>query len=283
MNEGDVQFGYGPAFYRLLMPFFQLPSLRGFSANNLIDPSYLVDAENNEPTGFSTITDIDLRESCANDGMHTLISSCTALKSFKYQHSDLPLESIGYRPDRLYHALSRHKETLEVLWLDHHGTHYSYTAGGLNQTRESWIGSLADFTALQELRIPLHNLLDIQHKSSPTTPLFDCLPPSLESLYIEGCKEHQFSMLVLQLDAVFMNGDIRFPNLQRVEVEGNFLDASLYSGKIDPSTPETPGPAVSSHILLAAKTLQRGCDAAGVDLHIYHHDGPQHQIISRES
>ncbi|KAJ6095247.1 hypothetical protein N7486_005993 [Penicillium sp. IBT 16267x] len=184
MNEACVKFGYKSAFSELLMPFFQLPSLRGFSVNNLIDPSSPVDTENTDsiPIGFSVVTDIDLRESCGNHGMHKLISSCAALKTFKYQHLDFPLESIGYRSDRLYQSLDRHKGTLEILWLDNHGKHFQFTSAGLNDTRNQWFGSLADFTALRELRIRLHNLLDIQYQSEPTKPLFDCLPPSLESM-----------------------------------------------------------------------------------------------------
>lgn len=274
-NNEAVEFGNPKAFSEFIMPFFQIPSLREISVNNLIDPSSPVDAEYKGPMGFVAITDIDLRESCANNGMHKLILSCAALRSLKYQHSDLPLESIGYHPDRLYHSLIRHKETLEVLWLDHHGIHYPYTTAGLNQTYKQWIGSFADFTALRELRIPLHNLLDIQYGSVPASPLFECLPLSLESIYIEGCNQKLFSMLVLELGAMIADRDIRFSNLQRVGIEGRFLDpSSVESGDIDLTTSNTLGPAFNSHVLLAAKTLQRGCDAAGVSLQIRHHSAP---------
>lgn len=274
-NDDEVEFGNAKAFSELIMPFFQMPSLREISINNLIDPSPGLGTEYEGPMGSSTITDIDLRESCANNGMHKLIFSCAALRSFKYQHSDLPVASVGYHPERLYHSLMRHRETLEVLWLDHNGKHYPYTAAGLNQTYKQWIGSFAGFTALRELRIPLHNLLDIRFRSVPATPLFECLPSSLESIHIEGCDHKLFSMLVLELGAVIADCDTRFPTLQRVGIEGRLLDpTSVESGDIDFSTPDTPIPALNSHVLLAAKTLQRGCDAAGVSLRIYHNNAP---------
>lgn len=274
-EEGDVEFGSPEAFSERIMPFFLMPSLRELSVNKVIDPSSRVSKDYKGPIGFSAITDIDLHESCANEGMHKLISSCATLKSFKYQHSDLPLASIGYHPDRLHSSLVQHKESLEILWLDHHGTHYPYTAAGLNQTYKQWIGSFADFTALRELRIPLHNLLDIRYGSVPATPLFECLPSSLESIYIEVCDQNLFSMLVLELGAVIADRENRFPSLQHVGIEGRLLDpSSVKSGDIDLATPDTPEWALNRHIMLAAETLQQGCDAAGVGLQIYHSNAP---------
>ena len=80
--------------------------------------------------------------------MHALIASCANLKSFKYRYSDAYILSCGYKPMALYKSLAHSKATLQILWLDQYGIHYEYIVVGLNQTRDEWFGSLADFTAL---------------------------------------------------------------------------------------------------------------------------------------
>ncbi|KAJ5638143.1 hypothetical protein N7490_008022 [Penicillium lividum] len=247
----------------IVMPVFQLPSLREFFATGLVDPtSPKMESNNSNNTAFSSITAIDLRESCGNYGMEKLISSCVALKSFKYQHSDSRLQSLGYRPAEFYRALIRSKKTLEVLWLDNHGIHHPFTAAGLNQTHEQFFGSLAEFSVLRELRIRLTNLLDIEFQNEPTTPLLDCLPSSLNSLFIEGCKMRHISTLAAQIGAVIKSRHTRFPNLQRIEIEGNFHDRSCsYIEETNDCMPEN-----TSEVPLVALPLYLDCITAGFDL-----------------
>ncbi|KAJ5887402.1 hypothetical protein N7495_007443 [Penicillium taxi] len=267
----------------LLLSFFQLPSMRAICAKYVVDqnagtenPNISLSESEDQNTkhiqsfqpGSSTITDIDLRSSSGNHGMKTLVASCTGLRSFKYQHSDSNLISRGYQPTAFYRSLARSKGTLQTLWLDHYGDHYPFTAAGLNQSHDEWFGSLADFTALREVRIRLPNLLDIQYRNDPTTPLLNCLPSSLETLYIEGCEERQVPMLASQLQAVIENRCTRMPRLQRVEIEGGFRNTSS-DEYADTTNPATFDNTIKSKIMQAVEPLHVHCIAAGVELHLY--------------
>lgn len=189
----------------ILLSFFRLPSVRKVIANSVVDPSS-TEAERETPetpaAGYSSMTEIDFRASSGNQGMEMLIATCANLKSFKYQLSDANVLSRGYQPAAFRRSLARSKETLHTLWLDHYGEHYAFTVAGLNQSRDEWFGSLADFTALRELRIRLPNLLDIQYRTEPSTDLIECLPPSLETLFIEGCEDRHMVVLASQLRIV---------------------------------------------------------------------------------
>ncbi|KAJ5699147.1 hypothetical protein N7462_001152 [Penicillium macrosclerotiorum] len=254
----------------LLLPFFQLPSMRTIIATAVVDSSLSNEEPALEPFDLSSIKNIDLRASSVNNGMEALITSCADLKSFKYQHSDSHLHSRGYQPTAFYRSLSHSKRTLEVLWLDHYGDHYAFTAAGLNQTHDEWFGSLAEFSALREVRIRLPNLLDIRYQSEPATSLLNCLPASLETIYIEGCEERHLAMLVSQLRIVVKSHRTRLPRLQRIDVEGDFHNASDESGEFRP--PESD-PAnnniIKQKILQAAEPLHLDCAAAGLELHLH--------------
>ena len=268
----------------LLLPFFQLPSMRTIVANSVIDPSPSTrtddgnDQENendnedtqSSPTYSSSITEIDFRLSSGNHGMHTLIASCAGLESLKYQHSDAHLQSHGYQPAAFYRSLSHSKQTLQILWLDHYGEHYPFTAAGLNQTHDEWFGSLADFTSLRELRIRLPNLLDLRYRNEPTKPLLACLPSSLETLYIEGCEERHVSILASQLQTVIKNHRARMPNLRRVDIEGPFRNVAPDSSEeASAMILDIPDNSIKIKVLQAAEPLHVDCITAGVELHLY--------------
>lgn len=265
---------HSPSF---LLSFFQLPSLRSIVANSVVDPTSASqnpdsDAEQSDQlcSGFSSITDIDLRHSSGNHGMEALITSCADLKSFKYQHSDSHLASHGFQPTAFYRSLTRSKQTLQTLWLDHYGDHYPFTSAGLNQTHDEWFGSLADFSGLQELRIRLTNLLDIRYQTEPTTPLINCLPHSLETLYIEGCEERHVGTLVSQLQTVLKNRNSRFPHLRCLDIEGAFQNASAEElGDTRASASDPSDDTIKSKIMQAAEPLHEHCASVGIELHVH--------------
>lgn len=259
----------------MLQSFFRLPSIRSIIANSVIDPTPdNLDSDPREPeqwpSGRSSITEIDLRHSSGNRGMEALIASCANLKLFKYQHSDSHLASHGYQPTAFYHSLTRSKRTLQILWLDHYGDHHPFTSAGLNQTHDEWFGSLVDFSTLRELRIRLPNLLDIRYQSEPTTLLVNCLPGSLQSLYIEGCEERHVGMLVSQLQTVVKNRCSRFPHLRYLDVEGAFQNASA-NGHDDTSisVSDPSDHTIKPKIMQAAELLHKDCASAGLELHIH--------------
>ncbi|KAJ5612081.1 hypothetical protein N7510_005275 [Penicillium lagena] len=266
-----------PSSTSLILPFFQLPSVQSLHADSVVDPSSGTSGISEDggnvkeqwPTGFSSIKEIDLRSSNGNHGMESLIASCADLRSFKYQHSDAHILSHGYQPSAFHRSLTHSKNSLQTLWLDQHGDHYPFTAVGLNQTHDEWFGSLAGFLALREVRIRLPNLLDIRYQSQPSTPLVDCLPPKLETLYIEGCEERNLSMLASQLQTVIKNRQAKVPQLHRVDIEGAFHDdASDDSGHTEPSPTECPENTIKEKILQAAEPLHVDCLNAGVELHL---------------
>ncbi|KAJ5787863.1 hypothetical protein N7457_002853 [Penicillium paradoxum] len=263
----------------LLLPFFQLPSVRSITANSVVDFNSTAITTTSEGTeedkdqylGFSSITEIDLHASSGNHGMEMLVASCADLKSFKYQHSDSNVLSHGYQPSAFYRSLCHSKHSLQTLWLDHYGSHHPFTAAGLNQTHDEWFGSLIDFTALRELRIRLPNLLDIRYQNEPTTPLTECLPSSLETLYIEGCEARHLGMLVSQLQTVIKNRRVRFPKLERIDIEGAFRNAtsdddddlSASSGS------EIHEAGIKDKVYQVAEPLHMDCLHAGMGLHLH--------------
>lgn len=289
-SESQAMAGGGtqPPSAALLMPFFQLPSMRAIYADSVIDPSSITsdaynendkdddetdgDSETSEksPSGLSPITEIHLRASSGNHGMEALVASCADLKSFKYQHSDSHVHSQGYQPSAFYRSLTRSKDTLHTLWLDHYGDHYPFTAAGLNQSHDEWFGSLADFTALREVRIRLPNLLDIRYHPEPVTPLVNCLPQSLETLYIEGCEERHLSILASQLQTVLKHRQSKAPHLQRLDIEGAFQNVRSDDSDEDSSSPiEVLDNSIKTKITQAVEPLHVDCIAAGIELHVY--------------
>ncbi|KAF3399971.1 hypothetical protein F1880_007991 [Penicillium rolfsii] len=261
----------------LLLSFCELPSMRLVVANSVIDSLSIpidldLEEEKSEPlcVGRLSVTEIDLRHSCGNHGMEALIASCAGLKSFKYQHSDSHLPSTGYQPAAFYRSLTRSKRSLQTLWLDHYGDHYTFTFAGLNQTHDEWFGSLSDFSALREIRIRLPNLLDIRYQSEPTRRLIDSLPRSLEMLYIESCEERLLGMLVSQLRTVVQNRRSRLPHLRRLDIEGPFRNASADDlGHTSASTSDPAEDTIKDKIMQAVEPLHEDCALAGLELHVY--------------
>lgn len=281
-DTGDAQ-----SSSTLILPFFQLPSVRAIIADSVVDPSADFPAvsepkaedadEEDQVMGSSNITEIDLRTSSGNHGMESLVASCANLKSFKYQHSDSHVLSHGYQPSAFYRSLTRSKGTLQTLWLDHYGSHYPFTAAGLNQTHDEWFGSLSDFVSLREVRIRLPNLLDVRYQNEPTAPLVECLPPSLETLYIESCEERQLSMLVSQLQTVIKDPHQRVPRLQRLDVEGPFqgIPSDDSSQNVVTATGALKRD-VKRKVLEAAEPMHVDCANAGIELHIHNRMCPTH-------
>jgi hypothetical protein len=140
----------------------------------------------------------------------------------------------------------------------------------LNQSHDEWFGSLVDFTALKEVRVRLPNLLDIRYQNEPTTPLMECLPSSLETLYIEECEERYLGMLVSQLQAVIKNRRTRFPQLRRVDIEGAFLNVSSDDDdQVANSGPDVLEAVIKDKIYQAAEPLHIDCVSAGLELHLH--------------
>ncbi|KAF9889538.1 hypothetical protein FE257_007248 [Aspergillus nanangensis] len=287
-HDQDSKGSYCPS---QVLPFFSLPAMRTFSADSVIEARPSPDEDNQpqqeeeqqhqqqqDPSSSSPITSITLTSSNGFQGMQTLIASCPSLQSFKYQHSDTHLQSEAYQPSAFHASLSASKSSLQTLWLDTCGTHLPFTISGVNQSHDEWFGSLAEFSALTDLRIRLPNLLDVRYQPDPSTALPDVLPESVQSLYVEGCKETSLAMLVGQLGKV-LEGKMKkeekkkqFGSLRRVDIEGFFHeeedeDASGY--EVSSGTGAVAGGGervIKPKVYEMVEPLVAACKDAGVEL-----------------
>ncbi|KAL6236153.1 hypothetical protein BDW75DRAFT_118390 [Aspergillus navahoensis] len=260
-----------------IMPFLRMPCLTTLAVDSLIEhrpepADEPTDKEGEEARGPSaegsqsqSFSEITLTSSNAFQGLESILSSCAALKSFKYQHTDALLLAEGFRPSAFNTSLSRHKSTLETMWLDNLGTHLPFTISGINESHEEWFGSFADFTALKDLRIRLPNLLDIQYSLEPQTPLIDILPGTIESLYIEDCKERLLGMLLGQVRSVLeaRTRKTRFRALRRLDIEGFFHDDEEDA---DTSGGGNGGMVIKPRVYEMVEPLGGVCEEAGVKL-----------------
>ncbi|KAE8375603.1 hypothetical protein BDV26DRAFT_11885 [Aspergillus bertholletiae] len=269
-SEEDTKGSYVPS---QVFPFFQLPSMRRFSADSVIECGPPQEDGHTPATevlaaGSSLISEITLTSSNGSQGMENLIASCASLKSFKYQHSDSHLLAEGFQPSAFYRSLAGSKNSLRTLWLDSYGNHLPFTISGVNETHDEWFGSLADFTALKDIRIRLTNLLDIQYQPEPSTVLTDILPLSVESLFIEGCKENTLGMLILQLKMVLNKRQTRFSRLRRLDIEGFFHDEEDEDASGYQESAATAGgqKTIKPRVYEIAEPLRAACAEAGIDL-----------------
>lgn len=270
LDEGnDAKSNYLPS---QILPFFRFPSMRVISADSVIEYPPTEEEANGETNaeplmGSSSIDEIKLNSSNGRQGMESLITSCASLRSFKYQHSDSHASAEGYRPSAFYQSLANSKNTLETLWLDYYGQHHTFTAAGLNESHDEWFGPLADFSVLKDIRIRMPNLLDIRYQSEPSSPLTNVLPSSLESLYVEGCKENNLSILLSQLETVIKSQQSRFPSLTRLDVEGFFHDEEDYEDSgYDAST--AGDKYIKPTVYETSDTLRATCENAGIEFYL---------------
>jgi hypothetical protein len=275
-GDGDAKGSFTPS---QLLTFFRFSSMRLLSAESVVEQTS-TQSEDQESTTedcpsteYSSISEIHLTSSNGSKGMQNLISSCSSLKSFKYQHCDNHLFAEGYQPSAFYRTLEGSKNSLETLWLDTHGSHLPFTITGANESHDEWFGSLADFTTLKDIRIRLPNLLDVRYQLEPSSPLPDLLPRSMESLYIEGCKEVSLTMLLAQIKLVLGKHQSRFPNLRTLDVEGFFHDDEYYE---DSGYEASTGgeKSIKPRILEMAEPLHSACAEVGISLNIRDRDCP---------
>ncbi|KAL2817166.1 hypothetical protein BJX63DRAFT_117766 [Aspergillus granulosus] len=277
MVDAESKGSFSPA---QLKPFFQMPSVRTVSADTVIEPvlsnganHHETEPEVEQPTSQTThtqsskITEITLNTGNVSQGLQSLLDLCPSLKSLRYQHSDDHALASGFQPTSFSASLATRKTTLQTLWLDNLGTHHAFTAAGLNETYDGYFGSLADFTELKHLRIRLPNLLDVGYTFEPSTPLPEVLPASIETLYVESCKENSLAMLVDQLGHLLEARKERFKGLKRVDIEGFFHvdDEDLDDSGADGGDGIRER-VIKERVYEMIKSLRESCEEAGVQL-----------------
>lgn len=81
---------------------------------------------------------------------------------------------------------------------------------------EAWFGSLVEFVALRELRMPVRNLLDSTDGGEPSVPLCDLLPSSIKTLVLAKVDFSEYSMLDRQLRRLLSVQQNQFPSLRKL-------------------------------------------------------------------
>ncbi|KAE8329739.1 hypothetical protein BDV39DRAFT_42129 [Aspergillus sergii] len=224
--------------HREYLPFFHLPSLRTLrlgpvqelhSSHSPADhPAFL------PVPATSPVEDLVLDFFCnGRHGMADFITSCANLKRFVYQHTndivwvsrqdeeDCAGVDASFRPWCFHEALQTQKHSLEVLHLNDLGdasiprpTHL-YKGNVDSISHDRWLGSLADFCKLWDLRIRASNLFNLYPKETEDLILLgDILPKSLRVLHLADCNDKNSAVLLTHLEDLLARREEQFPNLQ---------------------------------------------------------------------
>jgi hypothetical protein len=269
------------------LPFFHLPRMRKIGFDSVIEDHWSGPDDHlaqRPAKGTSPIEEIQtIRTSNGSNGFSDFITSCANLKRFKYQHSNMVVwgESyIGFRPPAFYKPLLTQKHSLEVLHLNDKGEYMPSGSEEGPDLRNCCLGSLAEFNNLKELRIRLHNLLDLD--SSVSASLKDILPASLESLSLANCRDKYFPALIENLQEMLVQKG--FLNLKKLEIQPYFVtlaDPNRISMPFSPSQRSRPPPReIPPSTYQAFDPVKVACEEAGIQFSL--HD-PQFAEVIHES
>ncbi|OJD19410.1 hypothetical protein AJ78_00584 [Emergomyces pasteurianus Ep9510] len=215
----------------LAFPFFQLPSIRYFSAIG-----FLKSEAEWKYKRQSQVTHIQLICCCLTDGAKWMIESCKNLQSFIYLHSEWdifdesPGQMINPIPEIFRDSLFLARRSLETLCLDFST---DTTNGG---TSFGTLGSLSEFMALKHLHLtastlmPLYYTLDPQAR--PSQHLWEILPTSLETLHVGGVGRDHADEVMERLSSYVKSAPQHAPYLCQVLVIKGMttLDNAAYKG-----------------------------------------------------
>ena len=266
------------------LPILRLPSLRSFCGDMIhdrdsSDMEYVedeaFDMANYVPDdfGYSNITHIHLKSSYSRKGFARLIGAAKSLESFILEHANNDFfDTEGIYASIYYPPLQRHRETLRTLTLT---DEYTNIYSGYQSHGYDYIGSLAGFSALKELRLEISHILDWDqgwnNQETLRIRFCDLLPLSLESMILDALQSNYITILVEEFKDLFLGGKSRCPNLTYLEVKKDWMH-------VDQSTEESnakprPIPAMLNHFADFKVELESLCSAAGVrfrlrDLHV---------------
>ncbi|KAL3436874.1 hypothetical protein BDV09DRAFT_183830 [Aspergillus tetrazonus] len=263
-----------------ILPIFQFPSLRSFhgkmirDADSNGDDDYEFDVAEYIPgdAGSSSVTHIDLRSSCSRKGFSDLINAPKRLESFVFEHSNDPNQSEddNLYASRFYSALRKHRNSLQEIVL-------AYDELTDDDYGWDYVGSFVDFTTLKKLRLRSTSILDWEQwggweKLSKNT-LEDVLPPSLETLIIDGMQSAQMKTLANEFAILLSGGNPHCPNLRYVEITSDWMSEEQ-STEVSNLRPR-PIPDMLPEYASFKDTIESLCFGAGVefclrDLHVEH-------------
>ncbi|KAJ5553193.1 hypothetical protein N7494_002571 [Penicillium frequentans] len=214
---------------REFIPFLKLPSIQEMHLSYIVDWDHGVKEDSifsvsfNLPQGVSRVRKLVLRLSNIVHRMRELISACAHLEYFEYQHSNQAEWVEAYRSYRcrpFHAALSTQKESLRVLRLNDIGVTKEGEWDDNDQVKgQAWFGSLVEFVALKELRMPVRDLLDSTAGKEPDMDLGEILPSGLEVLVLTKVDFVDYSMLDGQLSRLLDVKEQQFPQLRKVSLQ----------------------------------------------------------------
>ncbi|OJJ70009.1 hypothetical protein ASPBRDRAFT_130432 [Aspergillus brasiliensis CBS 101740] len=212
-------------------PFFHLPALRSVRLDCVVES---MDEQIDHPAfkpakGTSPVVELDLsNRPNGSKGMADFITSCANLEKFRYQHSNQVIwgeRYMNFRPRAFYSALCTQKHSLQVLHLNDGGETQQFD----EYDDESdpivppidWFGSLAVFTKLWNLRIPVATLLNfhLSNERPRISSLKEILPSSLKWLGLTHFETSQTDQVLSNLLEVVACCKEKFPYLEEVEIQ----------------------------------------------------------------
>lgn len=212
----EVEISCYPLTSSTLLPLFRFPSMRVLRCKSVCDPND--DESGKHPSqlplsGTSTIRHLELTWSASNYAVRDLISSCANLECFEFDSSG--------QMGELFEPLSLAKKNLRSLW------NIRNSRFPESSWRDMRFRSLADFSELREIRLPLESLLDISGPGDSQvgvgTSLVEILPPLVEWLCLMDCKREQLATLIPGLHGLVSVKNTRVPFLARLDIEGSFI------------------------------------------------------------
>jgi hypothetical protein len=267
-----------------VLPIFRLPSLRSFHGKMICDGDNNDDSNDDDNefdaagympgnAGSSSVTHIDLRSSCSRKGFADLINAPKRLESFVFEHSNDPnlSEDEDVYASRFYPPLHKHRNSLQEIVLAYDEStgdeHYGW----------DYVGSFVDFPALKKLRLRSTSILDWEQwgagEEASKNTLKDVLPPSLETLIIDGMQGAQMEELAKGFAILLSGGNPHCPFLRYVEITSDWMseEQSTEESNLRPR----PIPDMLPEYASFKDTIELLCSAAGVefclrDLHVEH-------------
>ncbi|OQE16874.1 hypothetical protein PENFLA_c026G02707 [Penicillium flavigenum] len=274
-------------------PFFRLPTLRVFRAAGVHeehegDYALFPISLKLEPKS-SQVRKIILDHSNCRRGMIEYVSSCANLEYFEYQHSNAANHGdawLDFRPQRFHAALLTQKHSLRVLRLNDCGVTKGVDDLGMEDEGiysgddveiEPWFGSLVDFTELRELRIPVRNLLNLNHRHHGLgSSLEKILPCSLEYLCLAKTDQAEFDTVEPQLRSLLALQGKCFPALRKLVIQ--LYQMELLPGK-ELSSDNNKGDCQVPHGTKEVfEEVRRMCETKGVEFS-FAHDG-EYQVLA---
>ncbi|KAJ5658331.1 uncharacterized protein N7484_001980 [Penicillium longicatenatum] len=263
------------------IPFLKLSSMRTLHLSTIIDrvsddedPIFGVSFD--LPQGVSRVRKLILKNSNTPHGLPEFIAACARLEHFEYQHNNQFEWGEAYRNYRcrVFRApLLTQKDSLRVLRLNDVGVtkpqEVDEPEKDLQASKaQAWFGSLVEFVALKELRIPVRNLLDGTASKEPSLALSEVLPSGLEILVLTKVDFVECFMLERQLKRFLDVKEQQFPQLRILSLQT--FQMEVFPGeKLNLETNNWAVPRLVETVFADVRSI---CEGRGVEFS-FAHDG----------